>query len=226
MSAEDAAVDYKRSRIKQYHKEGRALRTETTINDARDFGVGKRLKNLPALREIGFHANRRLLQVERLTHDCAIGEQAFREVTTPRVVDGQRVAALRFTDPRVQALLTALVVFRLLPEGFVNRDVRALLARLLGVAPDTITSGSLTYHLRRLRLHGLIARIAGTHRYRVTRSGLRTALFFTRTYARVLRPGLAHVLPRAPTPTSDLRRTFDALEAAVDRWCADAKLAA
>ena len=52
-------VDYKRSRIKQYHKEGRALRTETTINDARDVGVGKRLKNLPALREIGFQANRR-----------------------------------------------------------------------------------------------------------------------------------------------------------------------
>ena len=79
-------VDYKRSRIKQYHKEGRALRTETTINDARDFGVGKRLHNLPALREIGFRANRRLLHVERLTHDCAIGEAAFREVTTPQVV--------------------------------------------------------------------------------------------------------------------------------------------
>ena len=213
--------------IDQYHKEGRALRTETTINDARDFGVGKRLKNLPALREIGFQANRRLLQVERLTHDCAIGEQAFREVTTPRVVDGQRVAALRFPDPRVQAVLTALVVFRLLPEGFANRDLRALLARLLGVPPDTLTPGSLTYQLRRLRLHGLITRIDGTHRYRVTEPGLRIALFFTRTYTRVLRPGLAHVLPRAPTaPTAALRRAFDALEAAMDRWCADAKLAA
>ena len=41
-------VDYKHSRIKQYHKEGRALRTETTINDTRDFHIGKRLKNLPA----------------------------------------------------------------------------------------------------------------------------------------------------------------------------------
>jgi hypothetical protein len=46
-------VDYKKSRIKQYHKEGRALRTETTINDTRDFGIGKRLVNLPALRAIG-----------------------------------------------------------------------------------------------------------------------------------------------------------------------------
>ena len=53
-------VDYKHTRIKQYHKEGQALRTETTINDTRDFGVGRRLKNLPALREIGFNANRRL----------------------------------------------------------------------------------------------------------------------------------------------------------------------
>jgi len=122
--------------------------------------------------------------------------------------------------------LSALVVFRLLPEGFANRDLRATLARLLGVPPDTLTSGSLTYHLRRLRLHGLIARIDGTHRYHVTDHGLRIALFFTRTYARILRPGLAHVLPRAPTPGSPLRRAFDTLETAMDRWCAEAKLAA
>jgi hypothetical protein len=51
-------VDYKNTTIKQYHKEGRALRTETTINDTRDFEIGKRLVNLPALREIGFSANR------------------------------------------------------------------------------------------------------------------------------------------------------------------------
>jgi hypothetical protein len=42
-------VDYKNSRVKQYHKEGRALRTETTINNTRDFGIGKLLKNLPDL---------------------------------------------------------------------------------------------------------------------------------------------------------------------------------
>ena len=49
-------VDYKHATIKQYHKEGRALRTETTINDTRDFKIGKRLTNLPALREVGFSA--------------------------------------------------------------------------------------------------------------------------------------------------------------------------
>jgi len=47
-------VDYKHTTIKQHHKDGRALRTETAINDTRDFAIGKLLVNLPALREIGF----------------------------------------------------------------------------------------------------------------------------------------------------------------------------
>jgi len=50
-------IDYKRTRIKQYHREGRALRTETTINNAHDFKIGKRLADLPELRQIGFAAN-------------------------------------------------------------------------------------------------------------------------------------------------------------------------
>ncbi|HZE14226.1 MAG TPA: hypothetical protein VE197_00095, partial [Mycobacterium sp.] len=76
-----------------YHKEGRALRTETTINDTTDFSIGKRLTNLPALREIGFFANRRLLHVQRLSHDPITGTHALyaitNTVTTPTVgVDG------------------------------------------------------------------------------------------------------------------------------------------
>ncbi len=70
-------VDYKHTRIKQYHKEGKALRTETTINDTTDFSIGKRLTNLPALREIGFSANRRLLHVQRLSHDPITGADAL-----------------------------------------------------------------------------------------------------------------------------------------------------
>jgi hypothetical protein len=69
-------VDYKHNKIKQYHKEGQALRTETTINDSRDFTIGKRLCNLPALAQVGFSANRRLLDVERLSSDPTIGEDA------------------------------------------------------------------------------------------------------------------------------------------------------
>lgn len=206
-------------------KEGRALRTETTINDTRDFYIGKRLKNLPALRQIGFQANRRLLHVQCLSHDCLLGEDAFQQVNQPRQVAGQRVAALRFTDPRVHALLSALVAFRLLPLGFANHELRALFAPLLSLAPDQCTPGQMSYHLRRLRLHGLIERLPHTHRYRVTDFGWRVALFFTRTYARVIRPGLAQIVPNAPPTDSTLRRRFNQLDMAMDDWIAQATLA-
>ncbi len=117
-------VDYKHSRIKQYHKEGRALRTETVINDTYDFDVGRRLRNLDDLKQIGFAANRRLLGVERLSHDATIGAETLAALHRPAHIDGQRAAALRFGDPRVQALLAALLRFDLLPAGFRNRELR------------------------------------------------------------------------------------------------------
>ncbi len=219
-------VDYKRSRIKQYHKEGRALRTETTINDARDFRIGKRLVNLPALRRIGFQANRRLLDVQRISQDCAVGEEAFRRVNEPVEMQGQRASALRFADVAVQALLSALLVFRLLPRGFSNRDLRDHWAPLVGKAPEALTPGQMTYHLRRLRLHGLIERVQGTHRYRVTDGGWRIALFCTRVYNRVLRPGLAQVFPEELRDDSTLRRQFDRLDQAIHHWMQEQKVPA
>ena len=115
-------VDYKNSRIQQYHKEGRALRTETTINNTRDFGIGKLFKNLPELRQVGFQANRRLLDVQTVSHDCSIGEDAFEKVVRPIEVEGQRASALRFGDARVQALLSVLVLFSFQLRGFTNQQ--------------------------------------------------------------------------------------------------------
>jgi hypothetical protein len=219
-------IDYKHTRIKQYHKEGRALRTETTINNTRDFAIGKRLHNLPALRVIGFQANRRLLHVQKISHDCVIGEDAFQRVNGPVVVHGQRASALRFADVAVQALLSALLVFRLLPRGFSNRELRDHWAPLLGKKAQTITPGQMTYHLRRLRLHGLIERQPKTHRYRVTDQGWRTALFCTRIYNRVLRPGFAEIIPEESAPDTPLRRRFDQLDAAISEWIEQAKVPA
>jgi len=87
-------VYYKNARIKQYHKENRALRTETTINNTYDFGIGRRLHNLPKLREVGFAANRRLLEVERLSHDCILSEDTFQAINRPPAASGLQACAL------------------------------------------------------------------------------------------------------------------------------------
>jgi hypothetical protein len=155
-------VDYKNSKIKQYHKLGKALRTETTINDTADFGVAKGLSHLPELKEIGFTASRRLLDVQRISHDPAEGAATLTALTSPVIsAAGTRTAGMPVTSTRVQALLAALCAFRLLPHGFTHRDLRTHLAPLLGLNPEDMTSGQISYDLRRLRIHGLIHRSGG-----------------------------------------------------------------
>jgi len=220
-------IDYKNTKIKQYHKEGRALRTETTINDTRDFGLSKRLTNLPALRQLGFTANRRLLGVQTISHDPIRGARAFTELTSPTVTDtGTRIPGLRFGDPRVHALLQALLIHRLLPHGFTNRELRTLIAPLLGHRPEDITAGKMTYDLRRLRAHGLIARIPRSRRYQITDTGVQQALLFTHAHDHLLRTGLAEITDPDPPAPSPLRAADRAYRTAFDDLAHYAHLAA
>jgi len=84
----------------------------------------------------------------------------------------------------------------------------------------------MTYHLRRLRLHRIIEPIPQTHRYRITNLGLRTVWFCTRTYSRILRPGLGTPWPQLSPPTSSLRHCFDRLDQEITSWIEHTKLAA
>jgi hypothetical protein len=221
-------VDYKHTKIKQYHKLGKALRTETTINDSYgDFGIPKRLTSLPALRQIGFTANRRLLGAQTISCDPVLGAQAFTSLTAPITTPaGTRIPGLRFGDPRVHALLQALLIHRLLPRGFTNRELRTLIAPLLGSSPEDITAGKMTYDLRRLREHGLIQRIPRTRRYQVTDLGLHHSLLFTHAHDHLLRPALAQLADPSPPATSRLRAAARAYQAAYDDHARQAHLAA
>jgi hypothetical protein len=217
-------IDYKTTKIKQYHKLDQALRTETTINDSREFGIGKRLFNLPALREVGFSANRRLLAVQRLSHDPTIGAEAITALTSPTLTPtGARIPALPIDSTRTQALLAALIIFRLLPHGFRNRDLRTHLAPLLGTPTDTMTAGQLSYDLRRLRHHNLVQRVPHTHRYTVTDHGLHLALFLTRAHTRLLRPGLSDILDQHSLPTP-IQRHLAQFTTAVNHYAREQKL--
>jgi hypothetical protein len=184
-------VEFKHAHVKQYFKEERALRTETTINDPLDFQRTKGLATLPNLRAIGQRINARLLDVERVAEGATPSPSLFERLQLPTVSPtGQRVSALRFGDPRVQALFGALCRFSHLPDGFRHRDLRPLVAGLLGRDLASYTAGAMTYDLRRLRLHGIIQRVAGTQRYTLTTNGLRAAFFYTTLHRRLrqLRP--------------------------------------
>lgn len=190
---------YKSSRLKQYFKEGKALRTETVICDTKDFGIGRRVcsKNWSALREVGESANRRLCDAEAADAQPAPDVGTFSQVTRPsKTDDGLYAAGLRFGDSRVMAVFAALVGFCNVVAGFRNADLVGRTGALLADTP--YTSRQATYDLRRLRRKGLIAKIPRSHRYQLTDLGRRVAVMFTKTYGRVLAPGLTALDPRLP----------------------------
>ena len=220
-------VEYKHSGVKQYFKEDRALRTETTINDPYDFGIKRSLKHFEYLRHIGRHINRRLLTLERVAQDCLLSAYSLQQLVLPSVHQGQRASGLRVGDPRVMALLAALCTMSVLADGITNRSLRPLVRDLLGGAAVAYTAGQMSYDLRRLVRKGVLHKLSGRHRYVLTPQGRRWALFMTKSYARILRPGfqlLDAELPTSCTPL--LHRAFADLDRALDQMVMHAKLAA
>ena len=200
-------ADYKHSRIKQYLKDGRALRIETVINTPDDLLCKRRLQHLDELQAKARDVNARLLDTERVGQGCVLASPAFERVAQSTLTeDGRRSPALRFGDPRVMALLGALCI-GLNALGFTNRSLRAQVSHLLGVA---YTVNQASYDLARLRLNALIARKPGTNTYQLTAEGQRVAIFYTKVHDRLLRPLLATDQPPADP---QLRRAL----ATVDR---------
>jgi hypothetical protein len=197
-------IHYKSSKAKAYLKEGRALRVETTVNNAEDFALHKTLnaENWRALRRVGAQTNARFL--------AALGEgqpglpdpSTLESVVLPSVHDGQRAPGLRFGEPRTMALLGSIAAFAHVVGGLTNRSLRAQMATHWH--PD-YSSAQASYDLRRLRLKGFVVRIEGTNTYRVTTHGLRIAAFFTHLAARVIVPALTDLaLLARPRPSPGL----------------------
>ena len=216
-------VEYKHSHVKQYFKEQHALRTETTINNPNDFYVNKGIANLSHLRELGQQVNRKLLEVERVSQQCVLTQDALDRLQSPTVDVGQRVSALRFGDPRVMALMQAIAGFSHLPHGFRNRDLRPQVQALLG---RSYSRPQMTYDLRRLRLKGVIHRIPNTHRYTATTYGLKVAFFYSKLYLRILRPQWNALLPATDHVPRPLRQALDQLDAEIHKLHREAAFAA
>ena len=209
---------YKHSRIKQYLKQGRALRVETVVNSPTDFDVPRRLIHLAELVEKARGANRRLLELQRAGQGCAIETALWERISQPSLEEGQRTGALRFGDQRAMALAGALCVALNTVVGFTNKSLRALVSQLLD---GPFSSAQMTYDLRRLRLKGMVTRVEHTNTYTLTQEGIRFAVTYTKLGRRILPPLLAADFAPAPP---DLRRAFRLIDDHVEDYLDRARL--
>jgi hypothetical protein len=204
-------VFYKSSRLKQYLKDGTALRTGTVINSPKDLRCNRQLRNLPELQDKARAINARLLETETAGQDTALVSPVIERITRPAVTgDGRKAPALRFGDLRVQALAGATAAVLFTVPGITNKTLRGLMTGLLN-RPYSMNQASCD--LSRLARNGLIQRVPGRNRYLPTRDGLLFACFCTRVYDHVLRPLMAPDRPNAPPGLTAALGTPDQLVA-------------
>jgi hypothetical protein len=204
-------VFYKNSRLKQYLKDGIALRIETVVNDPKDLRCNRQLHNLPGLQDRARAINARLLDTETAGQGTVLVSPVIERITRPTVTDGGRKApALRFGDLRVQALAGAIAAMLFTVTGITNKTLRGLMTGLLH-RPYSMNQAS--YDLSRLARNGLIRRVPGHNRYTLTRDGLLFAHIYTKVYDHVLRPLMAPDRPNAPPELTAALDTLDQLTA-------------
>jgi len=204
-------VFYRNSRLKQYLKDGVALRIETVVNDPRDLRCNRQLQNLPELQDKARAINARLLETETVGQGTALVSPVIERITRPTVTDGGRKApALRFGDLRVQALAGAIAAMLFTVTGITNKTLRGLMTGLLH-RPYSMNQAS--YDLSRLARNGLIQRVPCRNHYTLTRDGLLFAHFYTKVYDHVLRPLMAPDRPNAPPELAAALATLDQLAA-------------
>lgn len=218
------SIHYKRCRVKQYLKEGRAIRVETVINNPTDVGVKRRIAHLGELGAIGRAVNRRILDAQRVAAAPGPSTALFERVALPDRRAGHRTVALRYGDPRAMAVMAALCCLIHQFAGIRNRTLRPLVASLLGIA---YPASRMSYDLWRLRTNGLILRLPRSHTWVLTPDGLRIALFYAKSYRRMIDPLFAAACPDGPAGLDpELRQALRTIEDSINRYVTAAQLAA
>ncbi len=213
---------YKHSRVKQYLKEGRALRIETVINKPYHIGVLARLEHLPELITKCRAVNRRLLMIERAGQGCAIVEAEATQVVGHLV--GRVLAPEQPGDQPAKACVGEA------GDG-VDEHGEGTGQGHGAWVPEAQGSGSLALPyvglvdaLEQRRADGLIERIPKTNTYTLTADGLRVAVFYTKLYGRLLRP-LVAAADQPPAPIQ-LRRAMATIDHVIADYVDNARLGA
>lgn len=176
--------------IKMYDKQGSVLRIETTTNRPSEFKIRRRadgdrdserklrplrkgLADLKARVRASDAANERYLDALASVDSNRTVEDVLGKVLHRAAIGGRPVRALKPWAKPDRALLRAIGRGEFVANGFRSRDIAALLGTPVPIDPADRRRfmAKLSRQLRLLRAHGVIAKIEGTHRYRVTNAG-------------------------------------------------------
>jgi hypothetical protein len=194
----------------------RILRTETCSNDIRHFGVGRRLDNLPLLREKLAATNERCLALQAELQASAVDTGQLAALAQPTLIGQRRIPGLKLHDDHVIRLLETM----LHPGGFISnwttREVHTRVVARHQLASGDYRLSQLRYDLSRLRAKGLVERLGTSRRYRLTPAGLKVGVLLVKLHTRLLGPLATLILPRSAIPAPRQSNSVDAAFREID----------
>jgi hypothetical protein len=153
---------YKTSYAKMYQKHEHFLRAEACANDTYHLGVGRRLENLPALKERLHDTTDRYFGQHAELLDSTVDTGALAKLAQSVTVGARRVPGIKLHDDRVIRLIDALLYTGGLLNDWTTRDLHARLLARHRLTDENYTLNQLRYDLGKLRAHGLAERIGDT----------------------------------------------------------------
>lgn len=213
---------FKRSFVKQYEKWRTFLRLEVVSNDVKDLGLKR--KGLHGLSELQTKMKE---AVGRFAEGVAVnlnngGQYDLLGTLARPVIQGRtKVAGIRIESARIARLLGLLL--RGAPgnlRGWLSSELYEVALKAYEITKSDYTINQLRYDLRKLKQHGIVERIAGTHCYRLTNRGARIAILLIQIRRQVYGPLAKGQLKRRPDegyiPDSDIERCYIEVHEAVD----------
>jgi len=188
---------YRNGFIQQYVRDHLILRTEASTNNVTDYGVGKAVDNLPALRTTLSAINDNYLTVQQDILETFIDRGQLRRLAQPTIsATGKRIPGLKLDNPRQLALMHALLRFSHLAaaSSFTTTELYPRVRDALGAAADRYALASLRYDLSKLRAKGLVEKLPHSRRYRLLPEGYSICLVFLKLFERVYAPLTAGLL--------------------------------
>jgi len=203
---------YRNAFVKQYEKFSTFLRNEVCSNNLADFGLKKGLDHLAAVREKLLAVTDRFAAFQAQCLNVHVDFPLLQRLALPVAVGTAKYPGIKIHDTRMIRLMEVLLHAGTLVSGWRTRQIHNPILTPFQISEDRYGLNQLSYDLRKLKAHGLLARDGKRYAYRLTDKGAKVALLFVLFHKQLCGPlanSLFHHQPAAaPRPNSKLESAF------------------
>jgi hypothetical protein len=197
--------------VKLYTKGERVLRSEAIVHNTNALHCGRSLPKFPQIVTELAQILQRFLDALDCVDSAFIADDAFDQLTQPGYVGQSRVAGVNLDNPRMRAVIQAVLALAAAPKGFLVAAVAAQVRTIRGLDAKAYRARHAAYDLKKLRGKHWVRTIGKSRSYEVVPEGLQamTAILVLRD--KVIKPVLAASTKPSQTAPPERLTPLDAL---------------